>query len=829
MSESTESQVPPRRFKLWHLCLVPLFCVAGATSLWMKMRFPSPPPRGTDIVYTNGQEYVAPPISLFVRYMSDHKPREEDLTDELIRVLDRLAEQCSNLEEDIDRTEAELRAADPHLDQALRDPIGTPFLDPNSVSVAELRSNCRPITEAIVDDFVLNSGLDANVVAELEPTLRSVLYAIVAITKVDEQEKNMLLTSFKGGVKDPLLLACLMRVFEPGSKEAIDGKFTNVLFAQRDERKLSLQSKVFVYCSFPKSWNPDVIAETIQTFADLSQWIASEQRGMAIESFFFKEIRNCMLGLNFPALADLLIELDKRKEPAAQASIVQFVASEVVGEIARTYRGDKFISETLRQDLEKFDDFATRSDRHLAKAWTLAPYEFVIAGKLMSLQQSSGNTSRSMDEWFRFSMAFVSDSNIAFDVYMNSLQAKWGGTNEKQLWFAEKCVLAERSTPDLFFRCDLPLMIRMWENAFTENTGTNLRMVRLAKTYVKQLKMFSQNELHPQATTDSLVSMISILWQAGCFEELDWLVPLCSERLECERLHPFRIHRDEIKSFSAQAVTSRSTCWRDIHSYLQGDTRELSVDDLDGLDMALAQARDEVTDSPVLNAALESYEGRSKTLRRLFAGEEVIFTEKELRDWYSSFRLAEDAFGTTPTTNAGYFQFSINTTGYDARLTLPFQFDPPFKFSADFEWLPDEAELSPDPFGVSLLAGPACPNALLSDLIGPILTISPTENRATRDHLPYNDREEGSEEFKTMDLKGQMAKYALRLDTFPDGYRTYVNNERWEAVTAKLDTAGQVQVGRYCCAPNNLPYFRNHKYRISNIRLQRLDTASVLD
>ncbi len=106
--------------------------------------------------------------------------------------------------------------------------------------------------------------------------------------------------------------------------------------------------------------------------------------------------------------------------------------------------------------------------------------------------------------------------------------------------------------------------------------------------------------MHPGASWRSLFPMIVILWQAGLFEELDWLVPLYADRIPSEVLHNFRIHLDEVEHYSHKAANSVSQCWREVHLGLQGDSRKLDLPELDNLDLDLAEAHEEAADSPEL-------------------------------------------------------------------------------------------------------------------------------------------------------------------------------------------------------------------------------------
>jgi len=108
MPETPESKLPRRRFRLWPLLAIPLCGVAATTSWWLQKSYPTA--EVADIASLG----LDSPLN---RYRSEVEPKENSLTKDLTQVFDRLAVECLVVDEEIERTETQLRAADPHLDQ----------------------------------------------------------------------------------------------------------------------------------------------------------------------------------------------------------------------------------------------------------------------------------------------------------------------------------------------------------------------------------------------------------------------------------------------------------------------------------------------------------------------------------------------------------------------------------------------------------------------------------------------------------------------------------------------------------------------------------------
>jgi len=107
---------------------------------------------------------------------------------------------------------------------------------------------------------------------------------------------------------------------------------------------------------------------------------------------------------------------------------------------------------------------------------------------------------------------------------------------------------------------------------------------------VKRLQQFSRTESLAIVKKGDLAEVAVILWQAGDFEAVHWLLSVYCDVIPCGWLHQYHLHFDETKQFSYHAAKSKSTCWRQIHSTLHRDTRDLSLKDLDMLELAIAEA-----------------------------------------------------------------------------------------------------------------------------------------------------------------------------------------------------------------------------------------------
>jgi len=853
---------PPARSRInrWVLIALPLFGIAGFTSWWLQRTYPN------DATAEASRQRASLP---HMRYSFDVMPREDSLTPELMVVLDKLAADCKDIKNDVEQTSQRLRSADEHLNQALIDPTGTPFSAPNYAPLSDIFAKCRPLTDAMVDDFLQNASVERNEKQAIEPNLRGVLYSLVARIQVDQEQFEELRKHYLGGVKDPLILACLLRA----PKGALAYKTLSLdYFLHRKDRELSVPSAAFISNTMRYAMpllDPIQYSELAYEYrvvcADVWQWLTQNNVERPNVIFFFVETSNTIGSLHFQAQCDLLLELDKRKLPEVSPTLKQYVASSIYNFIALTYRGSDFISEVSDSNLRKFQQYAIEAAKHLSKAWAIDPEQTILAPKLMAMERSSGCTSYSVDHWFRHSLAAAADSKLGFSEYQEAIQTKWGGSPERQAWFAEMCVSSEPMLPTVFINYATALQTRIWENAYTENLGHDLKMVKICQQAVNRLQQFSRTETLPIMEIQHLSPLIGVLWQAGDFDSLDWLMTVYVDKISCGWLHRFGVHSDEIKQFCRFAKETKSTCWREVHAAIHGDTRKLSPSDLETLELAIADASLEVPDYPEMGKILVAYQRRVELLRMLLNGEEIVFTETDLKDWYQTnpdngdslefgstiaaasltLTQADDSTEPDDTTDVpessiqnateaqslevGYVDIRTWADHYEMLMSLPFRVDPPLAFSADVERLPEDGGSSMDAYGVSLLVGPAGGSAFVSDLKGLMFTFLPGRRGLLRDALPTPRWIEGDQDYKGILLNETSMRCNLRVETFPDGYRCFYNQTKWEDVASDLNTAGVVQLGRFSQAGfKDIPHAVT-RYRVSNIRLKKLNAQSLKD
>ncbi|TWU60236.1 hypothetical protein Poly51_05110 [Rubripirellula tenax] len=847
-----------RLFKML-LFAVPVLAIIGGWSWWLQAKYPSAGP----IEY----QPAGPPPE-YAKYMPGLQPPSEAFASaEMMRILDRLSADCVDILADVDRTEARVRAADPHLDQALADPYTTPFIGPNAFTYSDLLRGCKPMTDAMIGELAADRSSSNRVPPHVTEALDRILFATVSRSEYDSEDFVVLQEARDSGVNDPLVLACLLRNL-PENDDSFH-EVARALFAHRKDRTMSIPTTAFVYHSFRLtrgSVEPIEYAEAVSEYSPFAvrlwEWIETTKPEYPIVSFQFTETYNLLSATNSPAAVDLLIELDRCQNPAVAPELRHLLVSLILTNIAATYRGTKYINETDPERLDQFGDFAKRSADHLLKAWSIEPRHTILPAKLGALQYWSGTTPRSDDEWFRHSLATAVDNKLAWETSRSAMKTKWGGSPEKQLWFAEMCVGGEKMIGSVFFKYSDALYTRIHEAACTERLGQNARIRKVAKTVVDRLQAFSMADAHPEVRESSLPPIVATLWQAGDFDDLNWLLSVYGDRISSNAMHFFNAHTEEIKQFSIQVVQSeREDSWLDIHDALHATYEPLDDARLGRLDMAIEEARQEVTENSELSKSLARYQRRSSRLRTLNDGEEIVLTEQDLRDCFEIGYYAEFNYGTTlPSANAdasepsnevaddsspsdsipsdvsaeavetiasGFVEFQVSATVRQAVLLIPLALDPPLRLSAVIELIPVEKGLVGDPYGVSLLVGATSGAAYATDKRGPILTVQPGFRRFMQDELPEVTWEEGKGNFRLLTRAKPSIRSELRIDAFPDGYRTFIDGKQFTEVSVPLQTDHLVQIGRYSNARRSPVSQEIVKYRMSDVRLKKLDETSV--
>ncbi len=797
------------------------------------------------------------PVPVF-RYGYSKPVRIEDFTPEVRAVFEKLEAEFNDLATDVDQTEQRLSRRDPHLATALADPSGTPLRGENPILQRDISIGFVPEWDAMVDDYISTTTDDAEFARRIAEPIRRVFKARTLGEPIVAEDLAELIAAQEAGADDPLLLLCLSR----GSNVDNDTRFQLLKQAQVSRAKRKVCPRVAALISstlmaFYKKHSSKALHDLTEVYiadtVQLWQQYPSHEAHFAAQDFFIKYVDGVFNVLNGNGKIDLLLAVSQEDQPPVAAWIPHYIAFRLLHNAASTYRGGDYISRVKEDDLNRFRDLATQATNHLLKAWTIAPEHPLFASSLLSIEKWSGTTPRSEDAWFRHALSARFQTNMAFQAYESSTEPKWGGSFEKQIWLADKYV----ETEDLDSFIPIRAMHLVWsvaiEKGMCERIGMNLPVRRLVSNLVRTLKTYSRETVHHSVDSYTLAMIAIVLWEAGEFEDLDWLMRVYSEKIDCDRwFHEKRLHANEIVEVTRAVLNDKSSRWLTIYRNLYGDTRRLTISNLEQTELALAEAREFDDGSrDQYTTLLDKCDRRVNFLRRLMNQELITLSDEDLQSWLSVGRSIKTTFPNRPDADAsgdwdkpeqatdqenvrtaairptpaeeeapGTVDLRIWVPGQRGTLVCPVEIAPPLSFSMDVEVFNPGI----DPYGIALMVGPTVSASDRQNYMGPILTLNDSNCYVVCEHLPLPT---DSTYASSHPIPEGQNKYTIKIEAFPDGYRTFLGDQVLETVRIRLKTGGLVQIGRYI----NMIYSHTPegyvKYRISNVQLQKLDRPSI--
>ncbi len=778
-----------------------------------------------------------PELERLYRYGGKLKVTTESLTPEVMALLEKLSASFGTLSADVDATEARLRQADPHLDRALDDPVGVPFRSDNPTKTADVLKGFLPKLEGMLEDFAIGATEREQ---ELVAPLRHCMTATLFKQPMLPDEIAKLRQARENGLNSPLVLVCLFRCSNDDEE-----KFTLIRQAQaaKQSRQVCPETAALISSNLVlynnklsraefASATESFIADTVKVWTVLS----APDVTFAAQDFFVSYLYNGMNRMNANGKVDLLLAMSHQDDPPITPWIMHLVANVILKSGASNYRGGDFISTVSPENLRKFSELAELQTSHLLRAWTLAPGHDLLPALLMGVEMRAGSTPRSVDHWFRHSLSARFEYNFNFPTYEESVRARWGGSSDKQLWLAHKYV----ETGDLDSKIPVRLMRPLWsinqDSGRSLPLGTDLKIRRIAYDFVRLLQSYSRDTPHPSVQPGVATIVAIILWEAGEYEALDWLFTVYADLIVCKQYHENRLHAGEMKLITKAILADRSLRWMTIRRTLFSDTRKVTFSDLDQTDLAIDEARDldDGSDSDY-SELLSKCEGLASNLRKLLNYETIVLSDDDLQSWLivdDSISVSfprrvidgESQGATYPLKltdeSVGVVDVRIWIPGQAGLMMCPLQVDPPVSLSMDVE----ELETGDDPYGISLLIGPALAVADLTGFNGSILTLNSAHQNVICDRLPVADWKEN---MKSYHYSEPRAKHTIKIEAFPDGYRTYYGDKRMETARVPLKTGGLLQLGRYVSF-NYTDMPQEHvKYRVSNVQLQKLKATSI--
>lgn len=714
---------------------------------------------------------------------------------------------CTNVQRNVDETERRLCRSDPHLAAALKDPKQTPFANPNPKTTVDLNLDRDKLADILIDDYLENTNDLPERGELLVPIMRLTMVQGWTGKPTTELAK---LREFEQVNADPLLYYCIARasdtdeVFleacEKGAKALTDrptNPFLHLLMSVNRLQKFGTLSPEALSKELILSVN--VVGDAVQHYAD------NEFMLLAI----YPRIQSLLNQYNGYARIELARELYQQKNPSCPEWILQAVCSSVNQFIASEYRGGTYISEVPPDKLMKFEKFSTNQATHLLRAWALQPNAISFLPLLIKLETRAGTTGRPTETWLRHSLALRLDYSDTVDAYTYACEPRWGGSLEQFLWFSEKCSECLDVESELGFLAWYPLYQWCVERGFAGNLSEPTA-ARIAVKMIDFLKTNRDNLPHPKVLGKRSAMITRILWDAGRLAELYWFLTRYSDSFTSEDLSEFLLDKKLVMQVSEAANEDGLACWSIIHSELLVNSIRLNNERLAIVRLALEDADllHEVDQRTVFKELLE-------TCWRLFNWAEQFHSGQTVRLGFEG-----DGLGWLKSTqyrilDEQSIEMRSQVDESKDRIMPMLRFPPPYAIEAEFE----ATQESMDYYGVAIQAGAFGHRCSVG--VGVEIRFMPAMSRVAMDRLPDNYR--SGQDYRAARVAFPTTN-KLRLELRDRQAKGFLGNQAFPDFIADFETFGLVGIGRPSASRIKDTFGGHVTYRISNVRIERLET-----
>jgi len=716
-----------------------------------------------------------------VRFYSEAEPPwEAGMKADFKKLSSQLLAKCDNIEDQVDEAERRRCLADPHLAASINEPYSTPFVGPNSRLPATLTAERLQVVDLLIKDYEKNSLDKPDLKAKLIPLMRATLLAFWKDWRRQGYEE---LSQVDMEKPDPLFCYCLIK----------SANEQDVFMRSIERAKSAIPMRPthpflrFAVSVNGKDANEEIpVDQKILMVDAVVDFVSHHQDDKALLSIMFSEIKSMTSRSNSYISLDLAVRLNALKSPACPEWILQYLFSSMNERIVNRYRGTEYISNVTAENLKVFEEYSEIQAKHLLRAWVLAPDQIALYQDLIWAEGRSGETHRSKEVWLRHALATQVDCAEVVDQYVNLLMPRWGGTESKMFWLADKCSEAIGVEAELPFYFWYPIKTWCVDNGYQANAGLPTPL-KATLRIVEFLKKQPEDYRHPLINGAREAMMIRILWDAGQLAELNWLLDRYSSAIGGWKTIVHSLDLTFIEQVChAAAQEDASDCWAVIHSQLLLDSRTLNSEGLDRVRMAIDEAESYATEEKS-KAALVSCRKLYGWAKSYYDGQETLLDfDEHMSGWmvvarHQRFNI-DSADGSPP---------AVELTSYSASkvcvLKPLLRFQPPYKFEATVLFKSG----GPDQYGLALQAGPS--GFYSSDCKGVELRFNPIRGHVAFDRLPV---EKGDYGLKIVSLTDTQKAHRLRLDVLTNRAIAFLDDKEIATYDSPLETHGIVQFGR---------------------------------
>jgi hypothetical protein len=711
---------------------------------------------------------------------------ESDFSTNTDRLRDYIASRCES---------------DPHLTKALGDHWSTPLLSATPRTSRENAPARAALREILMQDYQMH-GLDNDETRALVSNQLPI--ALESSSRPSKDNWSVELQKISADSKDPYLaywdLMCITAQEElrSGIRRA-----HNALNARSVSPHLTILIEAEL-CSRDEWFSEEEKSEACVRLVDayLEYASASNNDAPGVKRLLFEEFYVFGSGLNVHGLIEIARSISEKHDKTCPKWLKHCVAGKICDGVASKHRGTLFINKVPEEDLQLFQKYAEKHSQHFL--YTLLNGHDIpqILRQLLRAEYRSGSTGGSIEFWFRLALATRSDLPGLIDAYSTGCDVRWGGSETKLFWLADKLAdCAGSSDIDWAMFC-YPIQLHCRDESYTVDLDRP-ELVSISNKVLKYLKSTEKDNRCERIPKNTARLMCKLLWDTCNYSQLAWFIDQNADEISSTELATHRLSLPLLKAIAQTASIENEGIWRKICKALFYHSEDITIDELRTLDALLESIR------PRLESESSRYAYR--TCHQLL-GWLIAFHEGEMVELH----FDDDAAAWTSTrpirvTGNGRVEFECVTGDRNFTLAPLVHFPLPHRFEADFANLGGAA----DYYGMAIQTG-------ASSLIdsGVELRSILSKNIVLMDRHPDSKGIGKALSYYTNALGGV---HTLGIEQYRDHGFAFFNEKRIGSWTDTFHTRGIIQIGRD--GPwhhNSARYDATIKYQISNVFIEKL-------
>ncbi len=803
----------PRSRKLQLLVVVlGILVVCGGVGVWWTSRVGDQ--NNTPIVLAESNQWED--YGKIQRYMSNAVNTKETYTPEVRAAIRTLEEDLVELDRQWREKDQTIRAENPHLAKALRDPLGTPLIGPNGArTVNDSLAGNMQVVELYTGRFSEHCTLPDEAKRRNLELLRPVLIGMLCGGGSYQVPFESLRDEYQRGNRDPLLAYTLMLGDTPGSDRRFELFMDAIeLFEMRPTCSLLRALVLSKASEFRSRWSETEIVEYQERATDAFFAAVAEHPSdaAAMEMLRANGLR-IFHSMNGAARGDLIIRMVALPPEKFPMWLRHYLAYSFSIEIADYYRGTNFISDVAAENLKIFSLLSEAAAKHLVRCWILNPMCGDVIAELVNLESRTGDTPYSRLEWFRIGIANTCDEEELYSQLSDKLVPKWGGSREELLQMISLCTAVRYKDLQIPYYATHFLWNSISERSLQLRLTDDLELLKGVLEMLDYARNCKSKE--NSALAGGRLGLITrVLWDWGRLTDLDYLFRNHLDGFSGNKwLSYYYLNMPLVYRVTGKASEGDFHLWFMLHDDLLINNDRLN-------EKIVAHDREII-----------------ETLRARHGGAEhaawVLDYCERLCDWWTTFHSGEPVSLSADNRMLGWnsfvpnppnfiengFEFSAYYSSASMIMYPILRFPRPHAIEVEVELING----TDDFYSCALFAGPVGGDCVDQDFCGASLRYQPTLKQVIVDSLPSFPLSTNNP-FRKSYVYKEAGKTKLRLEVRDDGLKGFVGEYRLEEVERQMDTRGFVQFGRFNSQmkiDDRLPV----SYRVTNLKVISLDES----